>query len=425
MFINFKYFGYICCILLCASIRSSFAAQWLDNIAFDGFANIGFTYSDNDTLLYRSSILNKGHDGFSVRPDSWVGLQASLDLAEHVDAVGQVILQDRWDQNLSNYLELLFVRYYFDRNTYLKLGRFSTNSYLFTDSRYVSQSYPWARAPIDQYSAVGAVGNMNGAQLGWQGNTRLGLFKGSFSFGENEFNNDRSSPFIMTYRDLAVANIELSTLDWRIQLAHLEATIADLVFGDIESVKQLDILYPGPLKPFAEQIQNGLLADGKNVSYSSIGIHYTFDETELIAEYGKLNSDWALASSTSFSYFSALRTIDDKTLFMIIGETDRKQTPDIIDFELADASLPPSLFNLLNVLVTPLNEYVRANSYDQQSISFGIRWDLASNWSLKAQFDHYRMNPYGSGFFTLPNGQGASGNSQIMNVMNLSFSTTF
>lgn len=394
--------------------------------SFDGFANIGLTYSDSENILYRSSILNKGREGLSLLPDTWIGLQTSIVLSQRMDAVGQVIMQDRWDDNVSNYIELLFLRYQLDRNSYFKLGRFSTSSYLFTDSRYVSQSYAWVRAPIDQYSAVGAVGNMNGFQFGWIGDIGPGMLKGTISYGNNEFNNDRNEEFMLTYDNLIAAKLELSTLNWRGQIAHIEATIEELVFSGIDTVKELDELYPGPLQGFAQQIQSAMLADGKRVKYSSIGLQYAHNDLEFIAEYGKYDSSWAFASSTSFSYVSVLYGIGDQTFFLTLGETDRKHATSLFNLEEARSSLQPSLFEFLKQASAPLTESVRSNVFDQQSISLGVRWDTSINWSIKAQFDHYRINEFGSGFFTVPENAMATLNSfQTLNVLNISFSTTF
>jgi hypothetical protein len=422
LFTNYKLLG----ICLCIAITHPLSA-WAETpkVSFDGFANVGLTYSNNDNILYRSSILNKGRDGLSILPDTWVGLQTSIKFNEKMDAVGQVILQDRWDDNISNYIELMFLRYQFNRNTYAKIGRFSTSGYLFTDSRYISQSYAWARAPIDQYSAVGAVGNMNGLQFGWVDDTSVGLLKGTIAIGNNEFNNDRETPFNFTYDKLISANLELSTLDWRVQIAHLRAKVDDLVFSGIETIGALDSLFPNVLKPFAIQIQNSILGDNNRLEYSSIGIQYTFDVLELIAEYGEFDSNWAFASSTSFSYVSALYPVQNYTFFVNIGETDRKQASSLLDYDFAQSNLPPSLFEFLVEATAPINNFVRSNAYDQQSIGIGLRWDAGINWSIKAQFDHYRISEFGSGFFTLPNGAIAPDSFQTMNVFNVSFSTTF
>jgi hypothetical protein len=394
-------------------------------VSFDGFANIGLTYSSNNDILYRNSILNKGRDDLSILPDTWLGLQASITFSENMDAVGQVILQDRWDDNISNFIELMFLRYQFNRHTYAKIGRFSTSGYLFTDSRYISQSYAWARAPIDQYSAVGAVGNMNGLQFGWLDDTDFGLLKGTIAFGNNEFNNDRDTPFTFTYDKLIAANLELSTLDWRVQIAHLRARVDDLFFSGIETIGALDSQFPRALNPFAIQIQNSILGDNNRLEYSSIGVQYTFDAIELIAEYGEFDSNWAFASSTSFSYVSALYPVQNYTFFVNVGETDRKQASSLLDYDFAQSNLPPSIFQFLVQATASVNNFVRSNAYDQQSVSVGMRWDVGINWSLKAQFDHFRISEFGSGFFTLPNGAVAPDSFQTMNVFNVSFSTTF
>ena len=100
-------------LLVNLGLSENSAAQ---EVEVSGFATIGLTHSAGDTVSFRSSLLNKGREDFSFAPDSVLGLQANVRFSENLDAVGQIIVQDRTDTNLNNYVELAFLRYQINRN---------------------------------------------------------------------------------------------------------------------------------------------------------------------------------------------------------------------------------------------------------------------------------------------------------------------
>jgi len=157
-------------------------------------------------------------------------MQLSARFSDKLDAVTQVIIQDRYDDHISNFVELAFLRYQFNRNWSGRIGRFSANSYLFTDSRYIGHSSDWVRASIDMYLTVGAVGNINGTQLNYLQDVELGAVKVSLSCGENKFYNGRDTEFTLDYSNFAGVTVELQAIDWRVQASYLSATIENAVF---------------------------------------------------------------------------------------------------------------------------------------------------------------------------------------------------
>jgi len=390
-----------------------------------GFATLGLTHSGGDTVSFRNSLLNTGREGFSFAPDSVLGLQANLRFSDNLDAVGQIIVQDRYDTNVNNFVELAFLRYQINRNWSAKIGRFSTNSYLFTDYRYVGHLLTWARPPVEMYSTAGSLGNMDGLQTSYIHDVDFGAIKLSFSYGESVLNNSGDSGRVRAdYENLTAFNVEFQATDWRIHGAYLSATVDNFVFPGVDELKVAVGLVPPIFKPYLEQVQFSIIPDGRRVTYASIGGQYTLNDVEFIAELSNYDSDWGLSNSAQSGYATASYHIGSVMPYMTLAFYNRGERPEVIDFAAAQAELPIPVYQQLLFIIAEGDEEIRGASIQQRSISLGMKWDFSDNWSFKAQFDHYRIDEFGSGLFAELTALTPS-DKFTYNVANISFTTTF
>ena len=412
-------------ILTVATLFATASANASDT-QFTGFVSLGLTHAPSDEFQFRTSLINQAREGLSWQADTLVGLQVNTRLDDKFDFVGQLILQDRADDAFTNLLELAFIRYQMNRNWSMQAGRFSTNSYLLTDYRYVRHAQYWVRPPLEMYSPTGSLGNMNGVQLNYVADFSVGTLKLSGALGRNDFQNDSErSKLRITYQDLATLAIEFQAMDWRIQASHLTAVLDELTFEGVDEVRSLGFTVPTIFRPFALEIQRTFLPEGARVSYSSIGGMYQEGAVELIAEVADYKSDWALSQSSKQGYVSLAYNIGDFTPFITAAYTNRDKVPQVIDYERAEASLPPFLFQQLTALTQEADDTLRSASIDQDSISLGLRWSFSFDWAVKVQLDHNRMNESGSGLFSLVGDLSAPREKRRYNVLNISFTTTF
>jgi hypothetical protein len=393
---------------------------------FSGFANIGLSYSNSDLLEYRSSIINNSHTGFSLAPDSILGLHVNTSFSDNVDAVGQIILQDRSNHAATNYIEIAFLRYQFNRNTAVKLGRFSINSYLFTDFRYVGQATTWVRPPLEMYSTIGALGHMDGIQGTYIFSTYFGSINFGAAYGVSELRNSRGiNMFKLKYDNFVALNTEVQGTNWRIQAAYLSSNLQEAEFAGAEEIANGSSAFPDILVPYSEQIISRILVKSQDVSYFTLGGHYTKDNYEFIGEIAKYNSDFIYSTSSKFAYVTVSKHIDSVTPFITLAINRREQPAEIIDYGAAKAELSEPLYQQLVLLSQSTNEIARNASVDQQSLSVGLKWDISSEWAIKLQLDHYRTNETGSGLFVVIPGIPTPEQKQILNVSSINFSTTF
>jgi hypothetical protein len=411
-------------LLICS--LSGFASDLTEPLQFSGFANFGLTHASGDQLGFRTQLINEGRNGFSFSPDSLLGLQVNGVVDEKFDFVVQAVLQDRIDSSLSNFLEMAFLRYQINRNWQVKAGRFSTNSYLFTDFRYVSQATYWVRPPVEMYATVGSLGNMDGIKLAYTHDTDFGFARVSGAFGNSRLSNDGDDGmFRIAYNDLLVLNLELQSDNWRLQGAYLNAQLEDFQFDGKEQVLNAPLTAPPMIAPLFQMVSDAFIPDGEHVSYFSLGGKYFFEQLEIAAEFGNYDSKWALSGSAKFGYVSAAYTKGALMPFVTLAFSDRKQAPEIIDIEGLSQALPPALLQFLAVSVKPINDAAIGVSVDQSSGSFGVRWDISDDWVVKAQFDHFRISEQGSGLFSVVDGGVTNENKTSYNVTSIGIATTF
>ncbi|WP_412971619.1 porin [Glaciecola sp. MF2-115] len=388
----------LCLLLLLATgtlvANKEIVAQ---EVEFSGFTTLGLTHSSGDTYKFRSSLINKGRDGFSFAPDSILGLQANVRLTDNLDAVGQVILQDRGDHSFDNDLELAFLRYQMNRNWSAKIGRFSTNSFLFTDYRYVGHLLTWMRPPIEMYSSAGSIGNMDGVQASYIQDVDFGAVKVALSYGQSEL---RNGVVDIDYTDITVFNVELQSTDWRVHAALISATLDNTEFEGIGELKVLDQVLPPIFAPFVREVQYNLIPDGRKVTYASLGGQYTLGDVELIAELSNYDSDWKLSLGGRSGYVSASYRIDEFTPYITFAFFNRTDEPEILDYDFAQSVLPAPLFQELAFFTAEGNENVRSLAIKQKSVSVGMKWDFADAWSFKMQLDHFQIDGLGGGLFS-------------------------
>lgn len=399
--------------------------QATPEINFSGFANVALTYSNSDELNFRNSLLNEGRDGLSFAPDSLLGLQMNAKLSDNFDAVGQIILQDRHDKNISNFVELAFLRYQINRNWSARIGRFSTNSYFFTDYRYVGHLLTWARPPIEMYSSAGSIGNMDGLQLSYTHDVDFGAIKLAVSHGKSVLNNDIDSGKVrVEYNDFTVLNVEFQSTDWRVHGAFIRTNIDNFEFPGSEEFNLIDQVVPPIFLPYAQQVKYSIIPDGRSVTYASLGGQYSLGQAEFIAELSNYNSDWGLSNGSRSGYLTSSYRVESFTPYLTFAFYNRERAPESIDYDAAQAALPPAFFQQLVFLIADSEESVRGASVDQTSISAGVKWDFSDDWSLKFQIDHFRISEYGSGLFTTSTALTPS-EKITYNVANISLTTTF
>ncbi len=151
--------------LLAGSSYAAHAENITPNLKFNGFATASAgMLTDDQGGEYLQDI--NGHAGLTEDPsfglESLIGLQFDYQVNEQINVVAQLVAQGR--NNYKAEAEWAYIGYQIDDNWRVRAGRFALPTFMYSETIYVGQSYPWVRLPSEAYLGV-PVTNFDGADL--------------------------------------------------------------------------------------------------------------------------------------------------------------------------------------------------------------------------------------------------------------------
>nr|WP_269808807.1 hypothetical protein [Enterovibrio nigricans] len=96
----------------CLTLLASSFASASDNLRVSGFGNVSLIKSGTENLGYKYDLTKEAlYDEWSLKPGSSFGLQLNAEINDELDAVVQVVAQDRLNNDLNKSISWAFVRY--------------------------------------------------------------------------------------------------------------------------------------------------------------------------------------------------------------------------------------------------------------------------------------------------------------------------
>jgi hypothetical protein len=120
-------------------------------VTLSGFGTVGEVHSDYRQADFTGEFLQPHGAGFSrswsPTPDSDLGGQADLRIAEGLTGVVQVISRDDEEGNYKPHVEWANIKYAFTSDLAVRVGRTLLPTYERSDSQNVAYALPWVRLP--------------------------------------------------------------------------------------------------------------------------------------------------------------------------------------------------------------------------------------------------------------------------------------
>lgn len=142
------------------------------SLKVDGFGTLGAVYSDEDRADFVGDVFDPDGAGrtrrWSPEVDSRLGLQVSGDLTPHLDAVVQVIAEQRYDDSYTPTVEWANLQYAVSEALDVRAGRSVLPVFFTSEYRKVGYANPWVRPPQEVYRLV-PVTNADGLDLTYHG----------------------------------------------------------------------------------------------------------------------------------------------------------------------------------------------------------------------------------------------------------------
>ncbi|PCJ13152.1 MAG: hypothetical protein COB04_16860 [Gammaproteobacteria bacterium] len=380
--------------------ESAFKLQ--DRFKINGFASFGVNTSDEDDFSpYFTEINNKE----SYLEDSILGIQMTFKVNDKLDAVAQLTAEatNGYDVNA----EWAYLSYQATDNWKIRVGRLRVPFYTASEYLDVGYAYPWARPPLEIYSAIPFT-SYNGIDTFYNFNVSGFDITLQAVHGIEEFSNATGT--FDTVMSGAYFNVNYN--DFSFRLGRTYASINGSFQADIggslglpDSISEEDFtafLTGSPLDPttvsaiiaavsadpllsgFVGQLQADPVAGAAlfeifsltkfDVEYSDIGLTYDNGRLLVLAEatdldYGDVDLTRIYAGNVTVGYrFNE---------WLPYAGVSRTYTTDEADFTKSFGPLIAS--SLESIGFAPL---------EQTTYSTGLRWDVKQGVSVKAQWDH-------------------------------------
>lgn len=366
----------------------------------NGFANLGVARSSFDDARYRYHTTADADIGSDISPriDTLAGLQLRYRASDTLNLTAQLLVRDPPVSGSPVVLNWAYLGWQVADRTELKLGRIQLPFFMYSDTRNVRYAQPWVRPPGELYSLVGNNEHHDGAYVrnlqalgSWSVATELFV-------GRSEDQN-RNAALSGTYYGVALSAYNAQ---WTLRAMWLN--------GD----SQVDAPQLAAVLEMLRQRAPGIAADYgyatlHNAGYHTIGLRYEDERWLLVGEVaGTRTGDTRMLAEDISAYLTAARRFGawQPYLSYALRRSDGVGPDSRITDPLAARTVAAVL---------------AAQDYSQDTVSLGLRWDIALNLALKAQADRVMPRDGAHGTFTQPLPSGR----QHSNVLSLALNLVF
>lgn len=352
-----------------------------------GFGTLGGAYNANGEAEFirdRSQPEGVSEGRFDLGLDSRLGVQVNWRPNEPLEGVLQLVAKRRYDGTYRPQVSWAFLGYAFDPDSHLRVGRLGYDVYLMSDSRDVGYSYLWVRPPADYFGLV-HYSHIDGLDLTVSHVFGDGVLKGKLFAGLlNESGTSpqgadyemQGSPLWGGYLDYQLPHWQVRTGIGFMRLRHEFPVYAPL----LDALRETGV-------PQAAALADDLNVAGKDFRFVSTGIVYDAGPLQSQFQLRYLWSETPSYADNVAGYWSLGYRLRGWTPYLVYSRI--KSTHRHLDTGLSEAE---PAYDAINEGV---EQVVQATQADQDTLSLGARFDIATNAALKLQVDwiHSRDNP--------------------------------
>lgn len=368
-----------------------------DKVRFSGFATVGAVWGGNDVLGFRRDIPQEGvfDNEMSTSIDSILGLQLDARINDQLGGAVQLVIKDRLDDSFEDNVAWAFLRYRFNPDWTLRVGRIGLDVYLLSEYRNLGFSYLWVRPPLEFYAPV-ASDSFDGADLTWsvpmgEGQFRAKLFGGRL---QNDF-------FVENPVELTLEPVLGMTLSWesdrwqlRMSVTHNQMDDGQYYFPGLEDLATA-LEASEPLWPEAPSLVDKLVVESAEINYYSVGAAYSSAPWQIQAEVSYLDSAVDIFPTLLSSYISVGRQVGPVTLYTLLSDANLRSDRIIVPAP-PDYPMMPVESAQLDLLAAATQYLFDGANIDQSTFSLGARWDVRYDMALKFQWDRSWVDRYGT-----------------------------
>ncbi|WP_207612942.1 hypothetical protein [Alteromonas sp. 5E99-2] len=333
------------------------SSAWAD-VRVNGFASFvgGITLDDDETLFGYTS-------DFDADPDTLVGIQGTVDLADKFTSTVQLTARGAEDYDVD--LEWAYITYNYNEKTAINLGRLRVPFFSYSDFLDVRYTYYWIRPPQDVYGVL--VQNITGASLLYSDS--YGSWDATFQVVAGASDGETAVGDTFDSQNFFGGSVQLEKNWFSVRAGYFrnKLSINSAAFQGASDV----IASTG-----ATELASRVLTQDDTATFSHIG--FKVDNGSLI-----INGEWRQI------YFPEGLPQIPTAWYLSAGYRIGKWTPNIT-YEELDVALPGGNQALIDA-AAPQAAAIATGLFsafqeDRETISVGIRYEYSSNIAFKVDY---------------------------------------
>lgn len=361
-----------------------------------GFGTLGATHFSRDDIDFGGGPnVQKGAGrsaATSLAVDSKLGLQMRLTPTANLEATLQTMVRKTPRDDWNPSIDWANVKYTFNENAALRVGRIGHPFFLLSDYRQVNYANLTLRPPVEVYNLV----PVNSSDV-IEGLFKLPLAGGQLNL-QTGIGQVRAEviPSLPAQRNhdkvdidrLAYLNATYENGPWTLRVGRTEGKLSYDALG----ARQQIFTPLGRFGATGAAIRDAWEIRDARSSFTGIGA--TYDEGRFIVtgEYVMLRSERAYNDSDAWSLLGGYR-IGKFTPYVSYSAAKTRNRIEIGDVAPRLAPLVGSA--TAAALQAGIQSLANASARDQETASLGVRWDVYKNMAIKAQYD--RVTPKAPG----------------------------
>jgi len=363
------------------------ANDW-DFLSVNGYGTLGVAYQDNDQVLFRNSFFTqKGTQG-DISFDNYGVLGVQLD-AEATDKLS-FTLQTVMSANNANGkmvdIEWANAKYQLTDTFDIKVGLMRIPIFIYSDILNVAYSYDMLRLP-DMYGLV-SINKYEGGEIGYSVDFDESLLVSTFLAGQtNSVYKSIDSGGMIDNSNIDAKNIYGLTLkflykDLMLRTSYLKATLTVKNVQVEGALNQLN----GFNVPIISNTIEKYKVENQEIEYFNIAAKYDFKNSYLMGEYIKADTESFIVDLYSW-YLSAGYNFETWTPFVMYSKTGASSNFTPLSTEGVPMQLTGAIMGA-NQAFTQMSD--PGPEMNLETVSLGLRYDLADNAVLKFQYDEQK-----------------------------------
>jgi hypothetical protein len=363
-------------------------AYTLGGVSINGFGQVvAGTTLDNNKQYPTNQNPEYSYDAdLKFNEESLFALQFSAPLTSKLTATAQVVAHGNDD--FKTEFEWAYVNYQFDSDWSVKAGRQRAPFFYYSDYLEVSVAYPWLRVPTSVYSSVANFSNFDGVSINyshaygsWQLDPQIiyGRYTGTIALAP-----DNAGQANIDIKNFVGASLHASYNDWLNLRAGYFTSNTTITGTPVDQVTQL-LDASGYTKSAGD-----LEINGDRFSFFELGSEIDYAKWQVIGEFIGLKSSTGYVAHSYDSYIAFGRHLGKFLPMFTYGRVNASTPSTAINDLPPGATFPAGTVAPVAVPASSVVEPVIASETSHGNYyQFDLRYDLANNVALKANFTDF------------------------------------